>query len=255
MVQRGSTESKKFENGLKYEAERNMENEASNRPVMKKLEENPKTVGILSESKELEKSIGIEFKQEADFESRNQKKDGGNHRPSSEGRSAENENVATKIIASSITEANSLIYLSEDDIYSTYEGSANYELSPNSNETNYIAISQERNAMSEGSADMQLNMHLALENDKEYGSGEEDHVKQQIVESTEKEYFTAIENEFEEQIDEAFLEVNNKVPRLLQTSVPSNNKLSNDVTTSDNKKEFTVETDITSDQFLIDFTN
>merc|ERR1719513_14596 len=98
-------------------------------------------------------------------------------------------------------------------------------------------------------------MHLALENDTEYGSGEEDHVKQQIVESNEKEYITAIENEFEEQIDEAFLEVNNKVPRLLQTSVPSNNKLSNNVTTTDNEKEFPVETDITSDQFLIDSTN
>merc|ERR1719320_1017868 len=102
--------------------------------------------------------------------------------------------------------------------------------------------------MSEGSSDMQLNMHHALENDTEYGSGEEDRVKQQIVESNEKEYLAAIEIEFEEQIDKASLEVNNKVPRLLQTSVASNNKLSNEVTTSDNKKEFPVETDITSDQ-------
>ena len=145
--------------------------------------------------------------------------------------------------------------LLEGEIYSDQEGSAHYELSLDSNDRDDLAISQESDTMSEGSSDMQLNMHHAFENDKEYGSGEEDHVKQQIVEFTEKEYFTAIENEFEEGVDEAFLEVNNKVPRLLQTSVPSNNKLSNDVTTSDNKKEFSVETDITSDQFLIDFTN
>ena len=142
-----------------------------------------------------------------------------------------------------------------DEIYSGHEGSAYYELSLDSNDRNDVTISQESDAMSEGSSDMQLNMHLALENDKEYGSGEQDHVKQQIVESTEKEYFTAIENEFEEGIDEAFLEVNNKVPRLLQASAPSNNKLSNDLTTIDDKKEFTAETDITSDQFLIDLTN
>ena len=143
-------------------------------------------------------------------------------------------------------------------IYSTYEGSANYELSHNSNEPNYIAISLDSNTKSEGSegsADMQLNMHLAHENHMEDGSGEEDHVKQQTVDSTEEEHITVIENEFEDQINEDFLEVNNKVPRLLQTSEASKNKLSNEVRTTNNEKELPVATVITSDQFLIDFTN
>merc|ERR1712013_544644 len=125
--------------------------------------------------------------------------------------------------------------LSEDEIYSGHEGSAHYELSLDINDREDLLISQESDTMSEGSSDMQLNMHLALENDTEY--------------------LAAIEIEFEEQIDEAFLEVNNKVPRLLQTNIASNNKLSNEVTTADNEKESPVETDITSDQFLIDFTN
>jgi len=158
-------------------------------------------------------------------------------------------------VTESTNEANSLDFLSEDKIYSAYEGSAHYELSHDDNARNDVAIFQEKiDTMTEGSSDLQLDMHHTLENNMEDGSGEEDHVAQQIVESTEEQYFTAIEDEFETQIDEEFLEVNNKVPRLLQATITSSNGLSDKVINTNNKKDFPVDSDFTTNQFLIDFT-
>lgn len=156
-------------------------------------------------------------------------------------------------VSESPNEANSLDYLSEDKIYSAYEGSAHYELSHDNNARYDVAISPEK-IDTEGSSDMQLDMHLTLGNNMEEGSGDDDHVKQQIIVSTEEQYFTEIEDEFENQIDEEFLEVNNKVPRLLQATITSNNGLSDKVITINNKKDFPADSDFSTDQFLIDFT-
>jgi len=326
LEQRGATESKKFENDLKNQAEQQM---MPNQPVTKKLNGNPQEFGLHREINSKQKSHN-----ETELVPHNQNKDEVNDFFSSGGQSVDIEEVTSEIIVSpvseavtttvrvsadpenfdttirvfpgdgdvtnvarlpakfedgnltdvqtlkskhgtrenvsaqkkpihlllnateSTTEANSLYYISEDKIYYAYEGSAHYELSHDSSARDDMAISQEKSdKMSEGSSDMQLNMHLALENNMEEGSGEEDHVKQHTVESTEEEYFTALEDDFENQIDQEFLEVNNKVPRLLQASIAPNNGISNKMKTTTNKKKVPVETHFSSDQFLIDLTN